>query len=563
MKIQPQFSITQLQNNVNRAIASRQFKEAERFLVQLREAYGPHPDFLYLDAYICMQLNKYDRAVELAKLALKEKCQRAAELYMILGFAQRKRFFHREAIHALEKSNRIALQKKNMTDSAFIGRNLLALGQLYLYVGDLEQSKRAYLKASRCDLDLKERREAYSSYLLCLHYSNDCTNEQIFAHHKAYNTFFPKLVDRPLLSERKKRKIRVGYISPDFRRHVMCFFYQAFLRYYDKTQFEVYCYCLNESDEITVQMRNLPDQWRDLIGESAEQAARMICCDELDILFDLAGHSANNALPILKYHPAMVQISGLGYFNTTGMQEVDYFLADSFVAPPGKYDHLFTEELIRLPNCQFCYKPWDDTPPARSAPCLRNGYITFGCFNKYAKITDWMIKIWNDILRQVPRSKLVLKSLVYVDEDLCREIKRRFERFGITEEKLELRPATSNYMEEWTDIDIALDTFPYPGGGTTCDALYMGVPVITLKGDRMGARFGYSILNNAGLGELVAENKTEYIERAVGLSTDWELIDVLHSNLRSMMLASPLMNANLYMRQVESIYKKILEEKWS
>lgn len=561
MKKQYQYSIGQLQEALNQAIADRCFPEAEGYLAQLRKAYGPHPEFLYLDAYLCMQLEKYDEAVRLANLALQQNCQRTAELYMIMGFAQRKRFFHREAIGALEKSNAIAAGGKDGKHTAFIGRNLLALGQLYLYVGDLGQAKRAYLEASHCDMSLKDRREAYSSYLLCLHYSNDFTNEEIFAAHQKYQMFFIKNHVKLLPSGRKKQKIRIGYISPDFRRHVMCFFYQAFLRDYDKTKFEVYCYCLNEEDEITMQMRRLPDVWRDLLGLSVEKAAEVICRDEIDILFDLAGHSANNALPILNCRPAAVQMSGLGYFNTTGLNEIDYYLTDVFVAPIGRYDALFTEKLIRLPQCQFCYKPWDDTPPPHSAPCLKNGFITFGCFNKYAKITDRMIELWRNVLFQVPGSRLVLKSLVYVDTDLCEELKKRFERIGILRDRLELRPATSAYMEELADIDIALDTFPYPGGGTTCDALYMGVPVVSLKGDRVGARFGYSILSNIGLNELAVENEEEYIARAVGLANDWELVDILHKNLRPMMQASPLMNSRLYMRQMEEVYKKILAEK--
>lgn len=204
----------------------------------------------------------------------------------------------------------------------------------------------------------------------------------------------------------------------------------------------------------------------------------------------------------------------------------------------------------------------DDAPTIGLSPYIKNGYVTFGCFNKYAKITNQAIEVWSQILKQVKGSKLILKSLVYIDENFCKEVFDRFAEFGIEARKLELRPATSDYMEQLRDIDIALDTFPYPGGGTTCDTLYMGVPVITMEGQRHGARFGYSILCNVGLGELVAKNTQEYIEKAVALANDLELIDILHKNLRTMMEKSPLMDTQLYMQEIERAYSEILANKW-
>ena len=555
-------SKVELQNAVNQAIAAGHFAEAEYLLEKLRNLYGNQPDFCYINAYLLFQLEKYEAAILQANSAIEMKTKLNAEAYQLIGFAQRNLLNYREAITALEMANALALQEKCLKESDFVGRNYLSLGQSYLYVGDINKAKAAYLAASSFLLERREKCEAYSSYLLCLHYDSTVADEQLFAEHCKYKNLLSGKKPLCVSANSPKKKIRVAYISPDFRRHVMCFFYQAFLRNYDKESFEVYCYCLNQEDEITLQFKHLVNQWRNLKGLASDEAAQIIYQDEIDILIDLAGHSANNALSILQYKPALVQISGLGYFDTTGLNEVDYFLTDRFVDPVGQHDAYFTEKLFRLSHSHFCYKPWDDNPPVKLAPCLNNGHITFGCFNKYAKITDEAMQIWGVILNSVQGAKLILKSMVYINQDICDEASKRLERHGIARDRIEFRVANDHYMEEFNDVDIMLDTFPYPGGGITCDALYMGVPVITMEGKRHGARFGYSILCNAGLAELTAKTKEAYIEKAIGLAKDTELIDILHRNLRNMMIASPLMDADLYMQEIEAFYKKVILEKW-
>ena len=555
-------TLGELQLAINKAIEQKLFKQAEQYLMCLIAAFGSDEKFFYITAYVFLQLEKYEEAVAEAEFAIKYKSCLDAEAYMIIGFAKRGLFMYREAISALETSNLLVLKDSMIKESAFVGRNFLALGQLYMYVGEIKKACEAYLSASKYNVVAKEKCEAYSSYLMCLHYEDVMTSENLFQEHCKYKNLLSSAPKETLYHMRKKKKIRIGYISPDFRQHVMSFFYRVFLQYYNKQSFEVYCYCLNEEDKITTQLKRFVNQWRNVKGLDNYSVASLIAQDEVDILVDLAGHSANNALPILNYRPAPVQISGLGYFNTTGLKTVDYILTDNFVDPIGIYDNLFSEKLLRLPYSQFCYTPWDDAPTIGLSPYIKNGYITFGCFNKYAKITNQAIEVWSQILKQVKGSKLILKSLVYIDENFCKEVFDRFAEFGIEERKLELRPATSDYMEQLRDIDIALDTFPYPGGGTTCDTLYMGVPVITMEGQRHGARFGYSILCNVGLGELVAKNTQEYIEKAVVLANDLELIDILHKNLRTMMEKSPLMDTQLYMQEIERAYSEILANKW-
>lgn len=555
-------SLDELQLCIHKAIEQNLFKQAERYFICLSAAFGADANFSYIASYVFLQLEKYEEAIDEAELVIESESSLDAESYVIIGFAKRELFRYREAIAALEISNQLALKDCSIKESDFIGRNFVNLGKLYLYVGEIKKAREAYLAASKYNVVTKEKCEAYSSYLMCLHYDNVMTNEDIFKAHCKYQSLLAPAQKEKLYHIRKKKKIRVGYISPDFRQHVMNFFYRVFLQYYNKQSFEVYCYCLNEEDQFSNELRQFVDQWRNVKELDTCAVADLIAEDEVDILFDLAGHSANGALPILNYRPAPVQISGLGYFNTTGLDAVDYILTDKFVDPIGMYDELFSERLLRIEHSQFCYTPSDDVPEIKESAYRKNGYITFGCFNKYAKITDQAITVWSEILNRINRSKLILKSLVYIDKNFCNEVLDRFAKFGIKAQQLELRPATSDYMEQLRDIDIALDTFPYPGGGTTCDTLYMGVPVITMEGQRHGARFGYSILCNVGLGELVAKNTQEYIEKAVVLANDLELIDILHKNLRTMMEKSPLMDTQLYMQEIERAYSEILANKW-
>ena len=554
-----QLSLGELQICINKAIEQKLFKQAECYLMCLRAALRADEKFFYITAYVFLQLEKYEEAIAEAELAIKYKSCLDAEAYMIIGFAKRSLFMYREAISALETSNRLVFEDSTIKESTFVGRNFLALGQLYMYVGEIKNAREAYLAASKYNVVTKEKCEAYSSYLMCMHYDDVITNEDIFKEHCKYQNLLEPVPKKEIYHIRKKKKIRVGYISPDFRQHVMNFFYRVFLEYYNKQSFEVYCYCLNEEDKITDYLKQFVDQWRNMKGLDNRVVASLIAQDEIDILFDLSGHSANSALPILNYRPAPVQISGLGYFNTTGLNTVDYVLTDKFVDPVGMHDDLFSEKLLRLQHSQFCYTPWENVPEVEKAAYFKNGYITFGCFNKYAKITDEAICVWSEILKRVNGSKLILKSLVYIDGNFRKEVLDRFDKFDIKANQLELRPVTNDYMEQLRDIDIALDTFPYPGGGTTCDNLYMGVPVIVMEGQRHGARFGCSILYNVGLGELVAKSTQEYIEKAVGIANDHELIDILHSNLRKMMKKSPLMDTQEYMRKIEFIYSEILD----
>ena len=258
-----------------------------------------------------------------------------------------------------------------------------------------------------------------------------------------------------------------------------------------------------------------------------------------------------------------MQVSGIGYINTTGMEAVDYFLTDKYCQPDSHGPTGFTEKLLKLPDCHLCYSPGlmrQIKAAGRDAPAMKNGYITFGCFNNYDKVTEQMLLIWRNILDNLPGSRLVLKNKTCSIDSGREFIYQRWARLGGKRQQLELRPYSQDYLRQYEDIDIALDTAPYNGGLTTCDALFMGVPVIALAGNSHGSRYGVTLLTAAGLPELVADNQRHYIMKAQHLAKNGQLLNKLHHELPGQLLQSQLMNGKAYMAELENKYQKIWAE---
>ena len=292
-----------------------------------------------------------------------------------------------------------------------------------------------------------------------------------------------------------------------------------------------------------------------------EDAAARIRQDQIDILVDLAGHSADSGLPILAFRAAPVQLSGLGYMNTTGLSEVDYFITDAQVNPASGPAGLLTEKPLYL-SSQFCYVARNDvSAPLGRAPSGKSDKVVFGVFNHYYKITDCMLQTWQKILQRLPKAELLFKSQVFASLSAVETAYWRLQKMGFDMGRVYFEPADNKYMERYLAVDIALDTYPYPGGGTTCDALYMGVPVISLYGQRRGSRFGLDFLKTVGLEELAVDSVQAYIERAVDLAADKTLLDALHDNICTMMQHSSLMNTKAYMEELEKAYRQIYAER--
>ncbi|PWC58193.1 hypothetical protein TSH7_24155 [Azospirillum sp. TSH7] len=408
----------------------------------------------------------------------------------------------------------------------------------------------------------------HSNLLLALHYTPAVPPETIF---KAHAAWAQRHAD-PLLPAGKRhanprapqRRLRVGYVSPDFCAHSVAFFAEPLIREHDRGLFEVICYhAAARSDVVTERLKGLADGWRSLVGLDDARAAALIEQDGIDILVDLTGHTANNRLTLFARKPAPVQVTWLGYPNTTGMHAIDWRLSDAIAEPPGEADRLSAERIARLPNGFHSYRPPVDVAPPAAPPLRANGHVTFGSFNNTSKVTGEVVRVWSEILKRVPNSRLIVKSAQMGDEETRRRYLNTFVQFGIDAGRVELLAridAADGHLRAYDRIDIGLDPFPYNGTTTTCEALWMGVPVVTWTGASHVARVGASLLTHCGLSELVAADEAGYIATAVALAGDPERLDRLRRTMRDRLNAAPLTNYTGFARDVEAAYRAMWQD---
>ena len=413
--------------------------------------------------------------------------------------------------------------------------------------------------------DMRRKSMMLSNYIYDLVASNSSPKVMLQEFSRINDTMLPaivaeKCIDLPPEPVAPADKVHIAYISPDYRKHVMYEFYYAMLQYHNRDKFFISCiYTGNVEDEMTKWVRGKADRFVELPNMTFNELAARLRAMKIDIAVDLAGYTGHSGLYSFCYRVAPVQVSGLGWMESTGMKEVDYLITDRYMDEPGE-NHI-VEKPLYLPTC-FCFTPHEgkkNTAASQGAPCRNNGYITFGSFNRLIKITDEMLMAWREIMKRVPNAKLLMKSNSYNQEATREYTLDRMEKLGMDRQRIILEEPSKEYMERYLDVDIALDTYPYCGGGTTCDALYMGVPVVSLYGKRRSSNFGRSILSAAGLGELAVNNADEYVNIAVSLANDWDTLDMLHKNLRSMLQKSDLMNGEKYTRELEAQYEEILK----
>lgn len=361
-------------------------------------------------------------------------------------------------------------------------------------------------------------------------------------------------------ADRAQRPIRIGYVSADFRRHSVSCFLEPILAHHDRAHFEVSCYAnVARPDEVTGRLKTMAT-WRDIAGLSDDEAARLVRQDRIDILVDLSGHTEGNRLLLFARKPAPVQATYLGYPNTTGLAAIDYRLTDAVADPAGEEEY-HTEKLERLPQGFLCYQP-AAAPAVMARPAAAEaGGITFGSFNTLAKNSPAVLRCWVAILNKVPGSRLLLKYKPLSDEGVRARIREEFGAAGLAEPEKRLVLVghvadTEAHFAMYNQIDVALDTFPYNGATTTCEALWMGVPVITLATDRHVGRVGASILNRLGRGDWVAASEEEYVAKAVALAQDGQERARCHQTLRNSLRNSSLMDGPAFCRALEEVYRR-------
>jgi predicted O-linked N-acetylglucosamine transferase (SPINDLY family) len=318
------------------------------------------------------------------------------------------------------------------------------------------------------------------------------------------------------------------------------------------------CYSNNSGcDDLTTWFSSKADAWRTISSMSDEAVANHIEADGIDLLIDLSGHTSGSRLPLFAYRPAPVQASWCGYFDTTGMSTIDYVIGNHLLIPEHD-DQYYTEQIVRLDGAYACYTPQTDLPVAPT-PALEAGHVTFGCFNRIAKVTPAVVALWSRVLAAVPDSRLCLKDKSFVDDGVRSRYIRQFAEHGIADDRLLFAGASSHaqYFADYAAIDIALDPFPFNGGATTVEALWMGVPVVTLTGDRFAGRMGLAHLSAAGLDELIAASPDEYVMIASHLAHNVERLARLRTGLREQVQASALCDGPRFARSAEAAFRQM------
>jgi len=559
---------------------------AERLYRRVLDSDPAHTDALYFLGRLAVRDRREDEALALFQRAVEIRPQEALYLLALAeSLFSARRFAESIDLHraflklvpdctVMRNNYAAALIEQNLREEARVElerlRALLPdvdmvhfnLAGIYREYGRADESIASY----RRFLELTPgHAPAYSNLLLQLNYSATLGAAAIFADHQRFGEAFARRYQAPVPDPAWPRRLRIGYLSPDFRDHVVMRFFEPILANHDKERFEVFLYHSHRlKDAVTERLRAQCASWLDCEDLSDLDLADRIRGDRIDILVDLAGHTSDNRLAVLAMKPAPVQASYLGYPNTTGLGAVDYRITDAYADPPGESDRLSSEKLVRLAGSYFCYRPAAETPPVGPSPFLASGHVTFGCFNNFAKLSADFFDTAAQVLAAVPDSRLMLKGRPLSIAAVADPVRRRFEQAGVDPGRVEMRgweAERKDHLAIYSAVDIALDSFPYNGATTTCEALWMGVPVVSLVGDRHAGRAGASLLNAMDLGEFVARDVGEYVAICTRLAGDRGRLQDLRRQLRERLQRSPLMDEAGFTRRLERCYLELWESR--
>ncbi len=506
------------------------------------------PLVLNMLGVVMHQCGRNPQALEFLQKSLSAKP--TADAYANLGNIYKFTGQLGEAVNAYEKA--IALDPNSFAAHANLGG---ALERLSLHAEALKSYNRA--------ISLDPRNSAiHSNALALLNHMESADREEIFEQHLRWATAHT-LGAPPIGVNRNTREpqriLRVGYVSADFRCHSAANFIEPILTAHDRKKVQVYCYSnVLMPDAISKRIAALPLTFRPIYGLSDEQAAKLIHGDVIDILVDLSGHGSGGRLPMFARRPAPIQMSYLGYPNTTGMKAIDYRITDAISDPPNDADKYYTEKLLRLPSSAWCFQPPVDAPPVAGLPALEHGHITFGSFNNFAKITPAVLEVWAKVLAAVPKSRLLLKADAFSLGSVQERILAVFATQNIAPERIEFSPAGLEYKAHlalYGRVDVALDPFPCNGAATTLEALFMGVPVLTLKGKSHAGRVGMSLLAQINMPEWIANSTKGYVRRSYLFTRDLQELVALRAQLRFQLLNCGITDAPTFVAHLESAYR--------
>jgi FkbM family methyltransferase len=510
-------------------------------------------------AALAIDASDIDEARRLIDQALALAPQDAA-VWHVRGLASGYEGDYRRAQAELEKS----LQLDTSDASAVWGN----LGWLHFRFGNHRAATDAYQRA--VGPGTVAGPELQSSFLMSLRFWPAYPPAQTFEIFRQWGALMEGAVSglradrRALMPRTPRAKIRVGYLTEDFREHSVMYFLEPVLKHHDRQRFEIHCYHLGRREDfVTARIKGVADQWRNVFRMEIARMLKMIRDDELDILIDLAGHVQGNHLALFASRAAFVQGTWLGCPGTTGLTQMDFKFVDGLVDPPGVSEPLYTEKLVRLPQVFCVYEPPAGAPDPLPPPSLASGHITFGCFNNPAKFSDVALKAWGQVMQAVPASRLLLKATGFEVVKRQAAWRERLAAFGIAPDRVEFSGwagTTLDHLAEYGRVDIALDPTPYNGVTTTCEALWMGVPVVTMWGQEHAGRVAGDFLTTIGNGDLVGQNAADFVRIAAELARDPARLTRLRTELRESMRASPLMDYANFTRDVEAAYEAILAD---
>jgi predicted O-linked N-acetylglucosamine transferase (SPINDLY family) len=570
-------------NNLGNALA--ELGRTDDAVAAFRQALAARPDFAeasYNLGSVLQEAGQFDEAIQAYQNALKAR-PHLPEAHVNLGNILGDRERNSEAIdHYLQ-----ALSLRPDFDSAHYN-----LGNALQKLGRLDDAVAAYQRAiklrpdfllaynflgnalrtmGRLDEAIAVSRRAieidpaafgtHSKLIYMLLFHPDYDARTILREHEKWGRMHAEPLAKdlpPYKNDRdSERRIRVGLVSPDFMEHPVGRFILPLLEHHDGSRFELACYSdVRAPDELTARIRSHADLWRDVFDLCDLKLAEKIRDDNVDVLFDLAAHSRGHRLRTFARRPAPVQVTYLAYCGTTGVKAIDYRLTDWYLDPPGRDESIYCEKSVRLEGCYWCYQPRPEALTVTPPPAISRGYITLGCLNEFSKVSRQAIQCWGGIMSRTLRSRLIMLA---PEGSPRQHVRDELAKFGVAPDRIDfiVRYRMEKYLELYNGIDICLDPFPYTGGTTTCDALWMGVPVVSLAGEIATARGGVTILSHIALSELVAQTEEQYVEVAVGLAKDLRRLSALRAGMRDRMRASPLMDAQGFACDVEARLREL------
>lgn len=499
-------------------------------------------------------------AIELYELALRRKPDyQKAPAHNLASALPEQRQLER-ALRAVERA--IDLERLPARERRYYADTHYNLGNALCEQAEIERALWHYERATALN---PAHPRAASNRLLTGHYAPARSPDEIADWHRAWGQAVEAAISpwpAPRAEPLDGRRLRIGYVSSDFRKHAVSHFIGPVIEHHDRDRVAVYAYYNGaRHDDVTQRLQGLSDAWRDVVELDDDALCRRIRADAIDVLVDLNGHTGGNRLLAFARRPAPVQMTWIGYPDTTGLSRIDYRIVDAITDPPQRAERWHTESLLRLSQTFSAFAPPEPCPP----PGEREGEtVVFGSFNHFAKMNRRILALWARILASVPQSRLVIKNFVVPHAGVARKVHRLFGRFGVAPERVELHgldPSQHVHLQRYQGIDIGLDPFPYNGTTTTCDTLWMGVPVVTLCGASHVSRVGASQLRAVGLDELVAGDEDEYVAIAAGLANDPKRLRGLQRGLRERVAGSPLTDAAALTRELEAEMARIVCER--